>query len=320
MKLQALYALCVGKGIKEDPRRGDTPKKEMKDAAKEYKKLKGIEKAAFDKDRISNPYADSRILFGKGDEVIENIMVGIDIDVADLLLADRLKEKGKKIDLVISHHPSGRAYASLHKVMHLQSGVWEGYGFEKDIAAKIMKDRIDEVARSIAPRNHLRVVDAARLLKIPFMCMHTVADNCVAGYLQKLFNSKKPKKLKDVLRMLKGIPEYKRSLLSTGIGPFILSGDDKKDAGKIFVDMTGGTSGPDRLYARMHQSGVKTIVGMHVGDSGYKAAKSEFLNYVIAGHMASDTLGMNLMFDAVETKRNKFNFVECSGFKRYRRI
>ena len=106
--------------------------------------------------------------------------------------------------------------------------------------------------------------------------------------------------------------------MQKGAGPYVLIGDENKDAGKIFVDMTGGTSGPDRMFSRLSQSGVRTLVGMHCKESGYKAARSEFINYVIAGHIASDTLGLNILFDAVE-KRGKLKFIACSGFKRIRR-
>jgi hypothetical protein len=36
---------------------------------------------------------------------------------------------------------------------------------------------------------------------------------------------------------------------------------------------------------------------------------------VIAGHIASDTLGLNLLLDAVG-RRGGFEVLECSGFKR----
>jgi hypothetical protein len=57
---------------------------------------------------------------------------------------------------------------------------------------------------------------------------------------------------------------------------------------------------------------------MHCKETGFKRAKSEFMNFVIAGHMASDNLGMNILFDAIE-KKGKLKFIECSGFKRVRR-
>jgi hypothetical protein len=42
------------------------------------------------------------------------------------------------------------------------------------------------------------------------------------------------------------------------------------------------------------------------------------IHVVIAGHISSDTLGLNLLLDAME-KRGPLNVVECSGFKRIRR-
>jgi hypothetical protein len=40
---------------------------------------------------------------------------------------------------------------------------------------------------------------------------------------------------------------------------------------------------------------------------------------VIAGHIASDNLGLNLLLDEVE-KREPFEVIECSGFRRVKRV
>ncbi|RKY42691.1 MAG: NGG1p interacting factor NIF3 [Candidatus Makaraimicrobium thalassicum] len=317
MRLKTIYEKAVEKGLSEDQRPRRVIEDALKAVRKDFRKAKGVDRDAFDRESLKHPYADTRVLNGSGKEEIKDMMVGIDIDVSELLLADRLRKQGVNIDLVVSHHPSGRAYAQLHKVMDIQPALWEKYGLTAEVARGIMKERIEQVFRGVSPANHTRAVDAARLLGIPFMCIHTAADNCVAGFLQKLFDKKKPKKLENVLNILKGIPEYKAAM-KQGAGPFLLIGEKDSEAGKIFVDMTGGTSGPDKMFARLSQSGIKTIVGMHCKESGYKVAKSEFINYVIAGHIASDTLGLNLLFDAVE-KRGSLNFIECSGFRRIRR-
>jgi len=316
MKLSTLYELVVKKGLKEDQRPKKAVEAVLKANKSDYRKAKGIDKQTFDKASLNNPYADTRILNGTGKEDLKTVMVGVDIGVSELLLADRLREKGTKIDLVISHHPSGLGLAGLHKVMGIQPGLWQKYGITKEIAEGIMKDRIEEVSRGVAPSNKTQAQDAAKLLGIPFMCTHTVADNCVSNYLQKIFDKKKPKTLKNIVNILKGIPEYKDAM-KYGSGPFILIGSEKTNAGKVFVDMTGGTSGPDKMFSRISQAGVNTIIGMHCKESGFKTAKSEFLNYIIAGHIASDNLGMNLMFDEIE-KKGKLKFVECSGFRRIR--
>ncbi|MDP8258992.1 MAG: NGG1p interacting factor NIF3 [Candidatus Aadella gelida] len=317
MDLKTLYELVIAKGLKEDLRSKEIIEKAIKKTKKEYALTKGADRTFFDKEDLKHPYNDTRILNGTGKEEIKTVMVGIDIGVAELLLADRLRKNGTKIDLVISHHPSGKALAQLHKVMALQPDLWESYGVSRQAAQGMMKERMEEVARGVASSNHARERDAAKLLKIPFMCTHTPADNCVTNFLQKKFNREKPKKIKNVMAILKRIPEYKLGMKENA-GPFILIGNEKDDAGKIFVDMTGGTSGPDRVYSRLSQVGVKTIIGMHCKESSFKVAKSEYINYVIAGHISSDNLGMNLLYDAVE-KKGKLNFIECSGFKRIRK-
>ena len=123
--------------------------------------------------------------------------------------------------------------------------------------------------------------------------------------------------MSDVLNILKGIPEY-TDALKKHAGPRILIGDAKKKAGKVFVDMTGGTEGPKRIFPRLAQAGVGTIVAMHLSEEHFKNAKAEMMNVIIAGHIASDTLGINLLLDEVE-KKEKLRIIPCSGFVRIRR-
>ena len=58
---------------------------------------------------------------GRLDRQVRNILAGIDIETPELLLADRLNEKGAGIDLVLAHHPEGRAYANFYEVMKMQA-------------------------------------------------------------------------------------------------------------------------------------------------------------------------------------------------------
>ncbi len=84
------------------------------------KKLDAKEKEYFDAERTWNPYSDSRIINGNGTEEFTHLMVGIDIETPELLLIDRLREKGQRIDGALIHHPKGRALADLEKVMPMQ--------------------------------------------------------------------------------------------------------------------------------------------------------------------------------------------------------
>jgi hypothetical protein len=317
MKLIDIYDIAIKKGMEKDPRSEALIKKSLTLRKKEFNKLKGPDKAAFDKESLKNPYADTRILYGDPNTEIKTIIVGIDMEMPELLLADRLNERGAAIDLVMAHHPEGLGSANLGDVMGMQKDILEKFGLDPEITKDRMDDRIGEVKRSLSGANHFRSVDFARLLNIPYMCCHTVADNHVSDHLQRLFDKKKPGKLSEVMDILKAIPEYVDGM-KKGLGPKMLTGDLKKPAGKVMVDMTGGTEGSKRIFGRLSQAGVGTVVGMHFSEDHYKNAKDEHINLIVAGHIASDNLGMNLLIDQFE-KKSRLNIIPCSGFVRIRR-
>ncbi len=315
MKLKEVYRLAVEMGKTFDPR-GDEVNRLLEERQKEYERMNDDEKIFYDEENLTNPYNDTRLLFGEGEEVVKSAICGIDMETPEILLVDRLREKGRKIDMIISHHPEGSAQADLHNVMHVQSDMMEGAGVPINIAEGIMADRISEVKRGLMPLNHQRAVDAARLLDIPFMCVHSPADNMVSHYLEKLFAQTPYRTLEDVIDILMGIPEYQQARRFKA-GPAIVSGDKKRRAGKIFLKMTGGTAGSVKSYEKLAAAGVGTIVGMHMADNHRKAARDNHINVVIAGHMASDSLGINLFLDELE--KNGLEIIPAAGLIRVKR-
>ena len=123
MTLKEIYLKAIKTGIDNDPRGRETVLKGLEVLEKEYSDMKPAEKDFFDTESLKNPYSDSRILNGDSDADIKNILVGIDIEVGEVVLADSLKNKGKGIDLIMAHHPEGTAYANLYSVMHMQSDI-----------------------------------------------------------------------------------------------------------------------------------------------------------------------------------------------------
>jgi hypothetical protein len=318
MNLRELYQKAVETGIAHDPRGRDAVNAELRRVAKDYQELKEPEKGLFDLESLKNPYSDSRILHGRGDEQVLHALVGIDIEVGEILLADRLKERGEKVDLVISHHPEGMAFANLPAVMCMQADILSRFGVPINIAEDLMEGRAKEIERRLMPLNHTRAVDAARLLQIPFLCLHTPADNMVVTFLQKMFDEQPPYHLADVIDILNAVPEY-RAAQKNGAGPRILQGSKTRRAGKIFVDMTGGTEGSKDIFRSLTTAGVNTIVGMHISEEHRKEAEKNHLNVVIAGHISSDNLGMNLLLDEV-LRDSGIELLACSGFTRISRL
>lgn len=314
MNLLELYKKAVKTGMERDPRGYDKAARALEDAKKEHDALKASEKPYFDLERLANPYEDTRIVNGPSDVKIKKIMVGIDIGEGELLLCDRLNEKGAKIDAVISHHPVSDALAGLAGVMSIQPGIYADAGVPIAQAEGILEPRIKEVASRISPANIHRASDAARLLGLPLASFHTVADNCVATYLTELATAEKPEKLCDLMDLLQAIPEYDQARRGK-MGPAIICGSKNSTTGKVLVEMTGGTEGAREMYAKLARStDVSTIVGMHFSKEHIDAARAENLNVVLAGHISSDNLGLNLLFDAVFG--DKVEVVEVSGFRR----
>jgi hypothetical protein len=317
MLLKKIYEIVVTKGIEKDPRGKEAVMKTLAKRKKMYEEMKEEEREFFDIESLTNPYFDTRILNGTGDEEVKVALVGIDMEMAELLLADRLSSKGKKIDLVISHHPEGRAYANFYEVMNMQADILNKLGVPINVAEGLLEDRIKEVERKLSPINHTRAVDVAKLLDIPFLCIHTPADNMVASYLQGIFDERKPDTLEDILNILKEMPEY-REAARNNAGPKILLGTKERRAGKVFVDMTGGTEGAKDIFESLVNSGINTLVVMHLSEDHRKEAEKYHMNVVNAGHISSDNLGMNLVLDEIE-KIESLEILTCSGFRRFKR-
>ncbi|MDP2652709.1 MAG: NGG1p interacting factor NIF3 [Candidatus Omnitrophota bacterium] len=318
MQLGEIYDFFVREGIRADVRGREGMAGYLRDVRSRYRKLGRRDKKFFDKESLTNPYADTRILNGDRRRDVRRVMIGIDIETGEMLLADRLGRNGRPVDLVIAHHPEGVALAGLSEVMGLQAEHLQILGMAREPAQELMKQRMDEVARRLHSGNHSRTVDAARLLGIPLLCCHTPSDNLVTQYLQRRMDRRKPGTLEDVVDLLLEEPEYQDAMKDKA-GPVILSGKARDKAGRVLVDMTGGTEGSQEIFGRLSQMGIGTLLGMHLSETHFEKVKKEFMHVVIAGHIASDNLGLNMLLDKLE-RRGKLEIITCSGFRRVRRI
>ncbi len=318
MTIGQIYDLAVKLGIQNDLRGEATVKRRLKKQKEKYEKLSAAEKKEFDKESLKNPYSDSRLYFGNPEKKVKRILTGIDIDTGEVLLANELS-KDKPIDLIISHHPIGSGLAGLNEVMELQAELYEMYGVPIHIAEGLTQPRMLEVSRSVSAANHNQSIDVARLLGFPIMSTHTVADNMVATFLRKYIdkNKKKIETVADLIELLKEIPEYAEASKHKA-GPKIFAGGKERRTGKIaLTEITGGTSGSKDVYEKLSNAGIGTVVGMHMHEQWKKEAEKAHMNVVIAGHMSSDSIGMNLLLDELE--KRGVEIITCSGLIRVSR-
>lgn len=324
MTLQEMYELAVQMGVAADPRGTAGVKKMIDRVRKEYEEMSEKKKNHFDAEMLTNPYTDSRILYGDPKTKIKTVMAGIDADASEVLIADRLKEKarsagsgqGKKVDVLISHHPSGHALAALHEVMDLQVDSFADAGVPVNVAHALFEERMSFVKRRFSPLNHGQAVDAARLLEVPFLALHTIWDNLGDRFMKDYLKKREFDLVGDVLEYVNQIPEFIESTRGKA-GPFVVAGSEKRRAGKVVVNFTGGTNPSKELYIELAKAGVGTIVEMHIPEDAVTELRKLHINAIDCGHMAADSIGANLYLDELEKKG--VEIIPCSGLIRVKR-
>ena len=233
-------------------------------------------------------------VFVEKDEV-KKVLVGVDLEGTEVLLA---RELG--CDAAISHHPhAGTAVTEFHKVMLRQIDRMVAFGVPINKAQKVLKKRVAQVDLSHHVANHDRAGSAARLLGLGYMNVHMPADLITERFVQSHLDgwfAERPKgTLKELLDALNAVPEYAASIVK----PVIRVGGEQDYCGKIAVLMAGGTGGGPDVFKAYFEAGVGTIVCMHVAEDVKKAVEEQGIgNVVVAGHMPSDSIGINKLIAA----------------------
>lgn len=316
MKLREIYQTAVRIGIEADPRGKQGIDEFLARQKKRYDALPDHLRAVADPEELTNPFSDTRIYVGDPDTEVTTLLGGVDMNTGEVLLADRLREKGIPVDAIYTHHPEGWGLTKLDSVMEVQADIWATLGVPIQAGERLILERMDEVRRRLMPVNYDQAIDAARLLEVPFLSAHTPTDNLVTDFLKTWFDEKEPALIEDVQKALLEIPEY-RIAAQKGAGPYVGKSSGGSRAGKVWVDMTGGTEGPKKVIERLADSGVGTIVGMHMSQDLRDEADEHNIHVIIAGHMSSDSLGINLFLDELE--RRGVKTIATSGLIRVHR-
>ena len=299
MRIWDIYKRAIEMGIDSDPRGREAVLETLQRQQQDYHDAPDLNHEMFDKELLHNPYPDTRLLTGDPDQHVKHVFVGIDIGVGELMLVDRLNQKGAQIDLVIAHHPEGIALTTLAQAMGLQTDVFAGCGVPVNVAEQMLQIEAEKTTHGILVGNYNRSVDAARLLELPLMCVHTPADNLVQAYWEQVFAEQQPRFVEEIMDLLNAQPEYQEASKYEA-GPQLLAGSAGNRTGKIMVDMTGGTDAGPKLYEHLGAAGVGTLVAMHMSEGTLEALQKHHINVVLAGHMSSDSLGLNLFLDSLE--------------------
>jgi len=226
-----------------------------------------------------------------GDKVTK-VLMGVDMDTPELLLA---RELG--YDCVVSHHPKN-TNPNMLDVMDTHILRLEKLGIPRNRSQKALFKKTEQLGYTKHVSNSRRSESAAKLMNMPYVSLHTPADiigeAIVQKHLDKKFGNKPETRLEDIVAALEEIGEYKNSARK----PVIRVGKKDSYAGKIYVLMSGYTGPGAPVHKLYFEGGVGTLVMMHIPEKDVAELKEhEYGNVIIAGHMSSDSLGMNKIAD-----------------------
>ena len=243
---------------------------------------------------------DSGIVYDNGKEV-KRVLAGIDMDTTMLMLAKQLG-----FDCVAQHHPAGimnPGGTDLFCRDHMKKLMECGGPINE--AQRLANDSRTKRNHAVHARNRTQMRDVAKLLDISDVAYHTPADMLAERTVQKKMDALSDRNpqctVQDVIDELMTIREYKEAL--EGQQPEVWVGSKDSFAGKIYVEMYGVGAPTLDEYIACSNAGVGTFIGMHATPEVVEGLKKHNKsNLIIAGHMASDSLGFNQILDAWEAK------------------
>lgn len=239
--------------------------------------------------------ADSAIYY-EG-ENIKKVLFGIDADATELILAKHLG-----YDAVISHHPKGeRAVIDFYKVFsrHIQQMV--DSGIPELEAKKVVRKKLMALDVEMHTRNYGHAVDISRLLKMPYINIHTPLDELGRKIMvQKISEeTKADASVGDVISALDKLPEFKNA--ETEIK--VRLGKASNPAGKVVVSHGAGTNGGYEIAKTYFKHGIDTLIYIHINPSDLEKLKADGKgNLIITGHISSDSVGINPFINELEKR------------------
>jgi putative NIF3 family GTP cyclohydrolase 1 type 2 len=256
-----------------------------------------IMQIALDLSGVGGVPADSGVHV-RGDTV-RRVFATIDCDVADLLMARVLR-----CDTVLTHHPEGPAMLNGWKLIALQIEQMVECGVPVARAEAAIQRRMQSVELNSHARNYARVVQAAQLLNVSLLNVHLPCDVITRRLIaEKMAPFNLPESRATVAEVIAALQEFPEQKLAA-TEPKVRLGAVERLAGRVAVGMAGYTNGGVDVLRAYFDAGVGTVLMMHFPEADLKEAREQKLagNLIVTGHMASDSIGINVYLDELERR------------------
>lgn len=227
-------------------------------------------------------------------ERIRKVLFCVDAGPPELILA---KDLG--YDLVIAHHPVGPAELTYSEVVWRHVDFMTAKGVPKDIAEKATKELVRRIDVRAHPKNYMHDVEVAEKLKMPFMNIHLPIDQITRDYLLKAIEKSKSKTLGELVDKLSKVPEFRKAKTKIELR----MGNKNDPVGNWVLVFAAGTNGGYPVASVYFENGVDTVIYLHVDyDELVKLEKESRGNLIVLGHIAGDSIGINLFIRRLRAK------------------
>jgi putative NIF3 family GTP cyclohydrolase 1 type 2 len=224
---------------------------------------------------------------------ITKVLIGIDIGTAELMLAKQLG-----CDAVIAHHPIGVAAVNFYKVFDRHFD----YMVEHGVAKKLAKQAVEKLKERVETRNHAdiysNVAGAAKALGMPLVNIHQPCDEYMRQVILLAIKAGRTEYVSDIVKSLSNIPEFRHAATKVRVR----FGNQNNKAGHWALVVAAGTNGGFHIAKAYWQSGVSTVIYLHIDYGELTKMREEKLggNLIVMGHLAGDSIGLNGLAERLE--------------------
>lgn len=314
MTIRELYDFAIERAFAMDPRGEAAIRRQMADLQREYDDLTGKARTLFDVERLTNPFGDTRLLVGDPGAEVRRIVCGINITGSEVLLADRLKDRGQPVDLVVGHHtsPLGGGLGSREDVFWGQRGMLTEFGVPEHLADKLLRTTatVTEQRSSDFTANQI-----AEALEMPLMTIHGPADLYLFHEGYRVLREDQPRTVGDLVEISDSWPEV-QWLIERGVATQIAVGEAKNPLGRVYCCFYGGWNPTPEVFAALCDAGCGTLWVVATGEALNEVARQRHVSIVVTPHMPADNVGINGLFDDAMTRFGDFEVVETSNYMR----
>ncbi|MDA4124995.1 MAG: Nif3-like dinuclear metal center hexameric protein [Thaumarchaeota archaeon] len=242
--------------------------------------------------RMSKVPADSGVWVPGKD--IQKVLFALDAGAPELILA---KEKG--YDLLIAHHPVGPARLTFPRVVERHVGFMMEKGVPEEVAERATEELVSRIEVKAHPTNYQQDVDFAKKLGIPFMNIHLPIDQVTREFLLGAIGRSRARTVGELVDKLERIPEFRKA--KTRIE--VRMGERKDPLGKWVLVFAAGTNGGFPVATAYFDHGIDTVIYLHIDyDELIRLRKDSKGSLVVLGHMAGDSIGINLFLRKLRTR------------------